>query len=153
MIYRWLKKSQGYDELSQELAISIIGVQKGELLKGYENGEAVFEQGIEIEFEEEPTIEQLRRFDLSLSGYQRVDGRDIENIISDNLVLEYPNPYKEGYKLSALYGLTHQQVRDYIDNRIASITSLAQAKTVIGELFKKLADIQLWLVKQNRLDE
>lgn len=64
----------------------------------------------------------------------------------DNLVDVYPNPQRESYKLSQLYGLTQEQLATYIDN---NVTNLAQAK----EFLKKLAAVTLWLVKQTKLDQ
>lgn len=57
-----------------------------------------------------------------------------------------PNPQKESYKLSVLYGLTQAQLETYIEN---NVTDLASAK----ELFKKIGAVLLWLVKQSRLDQ
>ena len=56
------------------------------------------------------------------------------------------NPQKEAYKLSQLYGLTHEQLDTYIDN---NVTNLASAK----EFVRKQAHVILWLVKQTKLDE
>lgn len=56
------------------------------------------------------------------------------------------NPQKEEFKLSQLYGLTQQQLENYIDN---NVTNLAEAK----EYIKKLSAVVLWLVKQTRMDE
>ena len=55
------------------------------------------------------------------------------------------NPHKEAYKLSQLYGLTQEQLENYIDN---NVTNLAQAK----EFIKKLSAVVLWLVKQSKLE-
>ena len=74
-------------------------------------------------------------------------------VLSELLDTSHPNPQREAFKLSALYGLTQQQVADYIQNQIDSITSLAEAKAVLAPLLQKMAAILLWLVKQNRLDE
>jgi hypothetical protein len=64
----------------------------------------------------------------------------------DSLVAINPNPQKESYKLSALYGLTQAQLETYIDN---NVTNLAEAK----EFLKKLSAVVLWVVKQSGLDE
>jgi len=56
------------------------------------------------------------------------------------------NPHKEAYKLSKLYGLTHDQLDTYIDN---NMTDLASAK----EIMRKALHVILWLVKQTKLDE
>lgn len=63
----------------------------------------------------------------------------------DNLVAINPNPQREAYKLSALYGLTQAQLGTYIDS---NVTNLAQAK----EFLKKLSAVVLWLVKQGKLE-
>lgn len=60
---------------------------------------------------------------------------------------------KREYKLSALYGMTQAQLEAYISNQMATINNLTQAKTVIGELLKKMAAVELWLVKQSKLSE
>ena len=62
------------------------------------------------------------------------------------LIAINPNPQKEAYKLSQLYGLTHEELDTYIDN---NVTNLAEAK----EFIRKLAHVTLWLVKQTKLDE
>ena len=62
------------------------------------------------------------------------------------LIAINPNPQKEAYKLSRLYGLTHEELDTYIDN---NVTNLAEAK----EFIRKLAHVTLWLVKQTKLDE
>lgn len=62
------------------------------------------------------------------------------------LVTTNPNPQKESYKLSQLYGLTQAQLENYIEN---NVTNLAQAKVFL----KKLSAVVLWLVKQTKLDE
>ena len=63
-----------------------------------------------------------------------------------NLVIIVPNSQKESYKLSQLYGLTHEQLDTYIDK---NVTNLAEAKAFL----KKLSAVVLWLVKQSKLDE
>jgi len=69
-------------------------------------------------------------------------------LVSDTLgiITINPNPQKEAYKVSALYGLTQAQLETYIDN---NVTNLAEAK----EFLKKMAAVMLWLVKQTRMDE
>ena len=63
----------------------------------------------------------------------------------DNLVTINPNPQREAYKLSQLYGLTQEQLANYIDN---NVTTLPAAK----EFLKKLSAVVLWLVKQSKLE-
>ena len=65
---------------------------------------------------------------------------ETEQVFTINL-----NPLKQAYKLSQLYGLTHEQ----LDNHIDGISSLAEAK----EFMRKQAHVVLWLVKQTKLDE
>lgn len=89
---------------------------------------------------------QARRAFLELPDEYYVNNAG--QIVSDEtgIVAVNPNPQKEAYKLSQLYGLTQQQLENYIDN---SVTNLAEAKQFI----KKLSAVVLWLVKQTRLDE
>ena len=75
-----------------------------------------------------------------------VDGGGNLRDQSDNQVIINPNPQREAYRLSALYGLTQEHLETYIDN---NITTLASAK----EFLKKLSAVVLWLVKQTKLDE
>jgi len=63
----------------------------------------------------------------------------------DDSVAIDPNPQREAYKLSALYGLTQAQLETYIDS---NVTTLASAK----DFLKKLSAVVLWLVKQAKLD-
>ena len=63
----------------------------------------------------------------------------------NNLVTINPNPQRESYKLSQLYGLTQEQIETYIEN---NVTTLATAKTFL----KKLSTVVLWLVKQSNLE-
>ena len=65
---------------------------------------------------------------------------------TDEVVTINPNPQKEAYKLSQLYGLTQEQLETYIENYV---TNLAEAK----EFLKKLSAVVLWLIKQTRMDE
>lgn len=65
----------------------------------------------------------------------------------------YPNPQREAFKLSQLHGLTYQQLMNYIQNQIDSITSLAEAKVVFTPLLQKMAALEFWLYKQNKLDK
>ena len=61
-----------------------------------------------------------------------------------SLVVVNPNPQKESYKLSQLYGITQAQLETYIDN---NVTTWVQAR----EYLKKLSAVVLWLVKQSDL--
>ena len=62
------------------------------------------------------------------------------------LVAIDPNPQRDAYKLSALHGLTQEQLATYIDS---NVTNLVEAKAFL----KKLSAVVLWLVKQAKLDE
>lgn len=93
-----------------------------------------------------PMGELPDRFYINNSG-QLIDN-DTQEVVTIN-----PNPQKEAYKLSQLYGLTQSELATYIDNQMASISNLAQTKTIIGELLKKMASVELYLVKQSKLDE
>ena len=63
----------------------------------------------------------------------------------DNRIPINPNPQKEAYKRSQLYGLTHEQLDTFVDG----LSTMADYK----EAFRKALHIILWLVKQTRLDE
>ena len=56
-----------------------------------------------------------------------------------------PNPQKEAYKLSQLYGLTHEQ----LDTLVDELSTMADYK----EAFRKALHVILWLVKQTKLDK
>jgi len=71
-------------------------------------------------------------------------GRRLRDQLGNSVTIN-PNPQREGYKLSALYGLTQQQLQTYIEN---NVTTLASAK----EYLKRLSAVVLWLVKQTKLD-
>lgn len=92
-----------------------------------------------------------RRINMDTGGdlpdrfYIDSDGKLRDNS-DDSLVSIEPNLQKEAYKLSQLYGLTHEQLDTYIDN---NVTNLAEAK----EFIRKMAHVILWLVKQTKLDE
>lgn len=64
---------------------------------------------------------------------------------TDEVVIITENPQRAAYKLSALYGLTHEQ----LDNIIDGVSNLAEAK----EVLRKALHVVLWLVKQTKLDE
>ena len=74
------------------------------------------------------------------------NSENIRRVEDDSLVTINANPQKAAYKLSQLYGLTHEQLDTYIDN---NVTNLSEVK----EFVRKLAHITLWLVKQTKLDE
>lgn len=84
--------------------------------------------------------------DESLPDKYYIDGDGSLRDEFDGLVTINPNPQRESYKLSKLYGLTQEQLATYIEN---NVTNLVQAK----EFLKKLSAVVLWLVKQSKLDD
>jgi len=82
--------------------------------------------------------------DLPDKIYINNSGQFVRNDTQE-VVTVTANPQKESYKLSQLYGLTHEQ----LDNHIDGISNLAEAK----EFMRRLAHVTLWLVKQTKLDE
>jgi len=83
--------------------------------------------------------------DEDLPDKYYVDGSGQLRDEFDDLVTIDPNPHREAYKLTALYGLTQVQLETYIDT---NVTTLASAR----EFLKKLSAVVLWLVKQAKLD-
>lgn len=151
MKYIWLEELT-CDKLEQDIGTPVKSITKGQLIIGYDqtvldeqgNPNPIVQKGIEIELENE-TPEALAKLDIILQGLKREGGRDIATVVADNISLEYPNPQKEAYKLSQLYGMTQAQLETYIDN---NVTNLAEAKTFL----KKLSAVVLWLVKQTKLE-
>lgn len=83
--------------------------------------------------------------DLPMGFYVNNAGQIVNDDTQRVFTIE-PNPQRESYKLSQLYGLTQAQLETYIEN---NVTNLVEAKTFL----KKLSAVVLWLVKQSRLDE
>jgi len=75
----------------------------------------------------------------------RVENGQLIDNDTNEVATVSPNPQKAAYKLSALYGLTQEQLMTYIDN---NVTNLATQK----EFDKKVAAILLWLAKQSKLE-
>ena len=92
------------------------------------------------------SIFHYRNEDKVLPDKYYVDNAGNLREADGTLVTIEPNPQKESYKLSQLYGLTHEQLDIYINN---NVTDLASAR----EFVRKMAHIILWLVKQTKLDE
>lgn len=91
-----------------------------------------------------------RRIDMDTGGnlpdrYYINNSEQIVNNDTDEVETINPNPQKEAYKLSQLYGLTHEQLDTYIDG----LDTMADFK----EAFRKALHVILWLVKQTKLDE
>lgn len=77
------------------------------------------------------------RFYIDTSYRLRTQAGELVNI--------NPNPHKDGYKLSAIAGLSQSDLESYIEN---NVTDFPTAK----EFLKKLAAVTLYLVKQTKLD-
>lgn len=75
-----------------------------------------------------------------------INNGEIVETDTDEVVIINPNPQKEAYKLSQLYGLTHEQLDNYIDN---NVTDLPSAR----EFVRKMVHVVLGLVKQTKLDQ
>lgn len=162
MIYSWLEDIQDtraenttdVTELLTELGCEVKSVRKGGIVIGFEDGfnavgepiqVPIMKRGIEVEIESE-TPEVLNKLDLLFRGLKREGGRTFEDAVKANMDISASNPQREAFKLSKLYGMTQQQLANYIDN---NVTNLAEAKQFI----KKLSAVVLCLVKQNRLDK
>ena len=85
MKYQWLEEDLTCDELSQAIGCTVKGITKGDIVIGY--GETapdgsyitITRKGIEIEFEQEPTAEQVSKLDnlFSLQNLKREGGKDL----------------------------------------------------------------------------
>jgi len=91
-------------------------------------------------------VYHYRNIDSDLPDNFYVDGDGKLRTSEGELVTINPNPQKESYKLSQLYGLTHEQLDTYIDN---NMTDLQSARGI----FRKALHVILYLVKQTKLDE
>ena len=103
-------------------------------------------KGVAIDFTETPSDEVLDQIDLLLPLCKRENGKDFIAKVAKNLDLRTINPQKQAYRASALYGLTHEQLDNYIDN---NMTDFASAK----EIMRRALHVILYLVKQTKLDE
>ena len=88
MNYRWLEEDLTCDRLSQELGCKVkniisgrvvIGEQVGQDAKGNSIKIPITKPGIDIEFEQEPTLEQVNKLDdiFSLQKLKREGGKDL----------------------------------------------------------------------------
>ena len=147
MIYRYfgLPPSEiNIKEILFELDAHIINITVGGIIVGYSDGFPLTRKGVEIELMDE-TPELIEKLDVKLLGLRREGGRSVDTVVLENVVTTHPNPIKQAYKLSQLYGLTHEQLDTHIDG----ISNLAEAK----EFMRKMAHVVLYLVKQTKLDE
>jgi len=144
MKYHWLGEQKTCDELGKELGCNILGITKGGIIIGYDGEIPIIKQGVEIEFDGEPTAEQLAKLTTKFPMFKREGSKGFFESVQDNLDLK--GTQKDAFKLSKLCGLTQAQLETYIDNNVGN---LAQAK----EFLKKLAAVVLYLVKQTKLDQ
>ena len=73
MKYQWLEiNDMTCDELSAEIGIKICKITRGDIIVGYENDRTPIERnGVEIEFEGEPTKAQLEKLDAMMPELKR----------------------------------------------------------------------------------
>jgi len=77
MKYQWFQKNKTCDELSLELGIEIKSITIGAI-----GDEEPATPGIEIEFEKEPTPEQLTKLDMLLPELKREGGKSLASEIT-----------------------------------------------------------------------
>lgn len=86
-----------------------------------------------------------KRKDENLPDYFYIDTNKRLRDHAGNIISIKSNPHKDGYKLSAIAGLSQSDLESYIEN---NVTDFPTAK----EFLKKLAAVELYLVKQTKLD-
>lgn len=84
MKYSWLreKEIENCGRLSQWLGVKVNSITQGDIIVGYDddvrdeagNPLPITKWGIEIEFDTEPTAEQLEKIDVMLKSLKRTDG-------------------------------------------------------------------------------
>lgn len=155
MIIKWYGKGEFDKEQFNLLSIPTNRITQGlidtgEMAKQLIGEEWVFapvkRRGLVIDFVDMPSEDNLIKIDALLVNFIRDGKSPIAKRIVDNLDVREDNPQKGAYKLSQLYGLTHEQLDTYIDN---NMTDLASAK----EIVRNALHVILWLVKQTKLDE
>ena len=88
MRHQWLEEDLTCDRLSQELGCKVKNIISGQVVIGEQDGQdargnsikiPITKPGIEIEFEREPTAEQVSKLDgiFSLQKLKREGGRDL----------------------------------------------------------------------------
>ena len=91
---RWLEKIKSCEELGQEIGCKIKSITSGQLVIGEEDALdsegnpikiPITKPGIEIEFEREPTAEQVSKLDnlFSLQNLKREGGKDLVAELDD----------------------------------------------------------------------
>ena len=88
MNYRWLEEDLTCDKLNQGLGCKVKDIISGQVVIGEQDGQdakgnsikiPITKPGIEIEFEQEPTLEQINKLDgiFSLQKLKREGGGDL----------------------------------------------------------------------------
>jgi hypothetical protein len=92
--YRYLMKDRlTCEDLEQLLGVRVLSITTGNIIVG-EPQEALDDygestttistvEGIEIEFEDEPAIEQLNKLDLLMTGYRRQGGKSLDERLEE----------------------------------------------------------------------
>lgn len=81
------------ESLSQEIGAKILSITIGSIEtaepqeglddEGNITATVAMKEGLEIEFEEEPTSEQLKKLDMQLIGYKRDGGKSLADKIAE----------------------------------------------------------------------
>ena len=88
MSYQWLEEDLTCDRLSQEVGCKVKNIISGRVVIGEEDALdnegnpikiPITKPGIDIEFEQEPTLEQVNKLDnlFSLQNLKRESGKDL----------------------------------------------------------------------------
>ena len=79
MKYQWLEEDLTCEKLNQEQGIKITSITSGDIVIGQSDNLSITRKGVEIEFEQEPTLEQLNKLDgiFSLQKLKREGGKDL----------------------------------------------------------------------------
>ena len=79
MKYQWLEEDLTCEKLNQEQGIKITSITSGDIVIGQSDNLSITRKGVEIEFEQEPTLEQVNKLDglFSLQKLKREGGRDL----------------------------------------------------------------------------
>ena len=79
MKYQWLEEDLTCEKLNQEQGIKITSITSGDIVIGQSDNLSITRKGVEIEFEQEPTLEQVNKLDglFSLQKLKREGGKDL----------------------------------------------------------------------------
>ena len=85
MKYQWLEEDLTCEKLNQEQGIKITSITSGDIVIGQSDNLPITHRGIEIEFEQKPTAEQVSKLDnlFSLQNLKREGGKDLVAEIDD----------------------------------------------------------------------